>query len=53
MWLNVMILSVASLSTGFVLGWVAGRPKRWYTGFWADARPAEDRPPWSGVSAGT
>jgi len=29
MWLNVMILGFASLSLGFVLGWVVARPKRW------------------------
>ena len=29
MWLNVIIMGVASLAVGFVLGWVAARPRRW------------------------
>ena len=54
MWLNVLILSLASLSTGFVLGWVVGRPKRWYGGdVWADAAPSDEMPPVPRVSTGT
>jgi hypothetical protein len=54
MWLNVTILSLASLSTGFVLGWVVGRPRRWYSGVWAEAAaPRDDLPPLPRVSAGT
>jgi hypothetical protein len=54
MWLNVTILSLASLSTGFVLGWVVGRPRRWYSGTGADAAaPRDDLPPLRGVPSGT
>jgi hypothetical protein len=27
--LNILILTTASIATGFILGWVAFRPKRW------------------------
>ncbi|MBC6461552.1 hypothetical protein [Actinomadura sp. HBU206391] len=46
------ILSLASMSTGFVLGWVVGRPRRWYSGVWADAAPRDDLPPLPRVSTG-
>ena len=29
MWLNVIILSLASLSVGIILGWIIARPRRW------------------------
>ncbi len=29
MWLNVIILAFASLSVGFLVGWVFALPKRW------------------------
>jgi hypothetical protein len=29
MWLNVIILTLASLSVGFILGWIIARPRRW------------------------
>ncbi|MCW2941931.1 MAG: hypothetical protein JWN00_4916 [Actinomycetia bacterium] len=29
MWLNVVILGFASLVFGFILGWIAARPRRW------------------------
>jgi hypothetical protein len=29
MWLNFIIMIVASLSVGFILGWIVGRPRRW------------------------
>lgn len=30
MWLlNILILTIASISVGFLLGWVAFRPRRW------------------------
>jgi hypothetical protein len=29
MWLNFVILVIASLCVGFILGWVVGRPRRW------------------------
>ncbi|MBC6465580.1 hypothetical protein [Actinomadura alba] len=48
------ILSLASLSTGFVLGWVVGRPRRWYSGTWTDAAaPGDDLPPLRRVRTGT
>jgi hypothetical protein len=53
MWLNVTILSLASLSTGFVLGWVVGRPRRWYSRTSGDAAPRDDLPPFRRVSTGT
>jgi hypothetical protein len=53
MWLNVTILSLASLSTGFILGWVVARPRRWYSRTWTDATPRDDLPPLRRVSTGT
>jgi hypothetical protein len=36
MWLNFIVLIIACLCVGFILGWVVGRPRRW--GAWdADA----------------
>ena len=29
MWLNTMILCFASLTVGFLLGWIVALPKRW------------------------
>jgi hypothetical protein len=29
MWLNLLFLILASLSVGFVLGWIVARPRRW------------------------
>lgn len=30
MWLlNVLILTTASIAVGFILGWIASRPRRW------------------------
>lgn len=29
MWLNFVILTIASLCVGFILGWVVARPRRW------------------------
>jgi hypothetical protein len=47
MWLNVMILGFASLTVGFLLGWVFALPKRWdYV--WDTTTvtvPAADEPP--------
>lgn len=31
MWLNFVMLTIATLSVGFILGWVVGRPRRWGT----------------------
>lgn len=40
MWLNVIVLIVASLLVGFILGWIVARPKRWeYMGEGPVARP--------------
>jgi hypothetical protein len=50
MWLNVIILSLASLSTGFILGWVVGRPRRWHSGARAGAGPCDDLSPLPRVS---
>ncbi|MCW2889144.1 MAG: hypothetical protein QOE54_3047 [Streptosporangiaceae bacterium] len=37
MWLNVFIMGFASLSVGFILGWVMGRPRRWDRYVWNEA----------------
>ncbi|GAA2407871.1 hypothetical protein GCM10010191_15420 [Actinomadura vinacea] len=37
MWLNLIFLSVASLTVGFVLGWFVASPRRWTDRF----EPAE------------
>ncbi|MFI6521604.1 hypothetical protein ACIBF1_39055 [Spirillospora sp. NPDC050679] len=29
MWLNLFLLSLASLVVGFVLGWIVACPRRW------------------------
>jgi hypothetical protein len=29
MWLNFVILIIASLCVGFILGWIVARPRRW------------------------
>ncbi|GAA3233860.1 hypothetical protein GCM10010468_66660 [Actinocorallia longicatena] len=29
MWLNLLIVCMASLVTGFIIGWVFGCPRRW------------------------
>jgi hypothetical protein len=29
MWLNFIILIIASLCVGFILGWIVARPRRW------------------------
>lgn len=29
MWLNMLILSIASIAVGFILGWIVALPKRW------------------------
>jgi hypothetical protein len=29
MWLNFIIMIVASLCVGFILGWIVARPRRW------------------------
>lgn len=31
MWLNFVILVIASLCVGFILGWIVARPRRWGT----------------------
>lgn len=31
MWLNFVILVIASLCVGFILGWLVARPRRWGT----------------------
>jgi hypothetical protein len=52
MWLNVIILSIASLSVGFILGWVVGRPRRWeYVGGETVMRP-DDLTRLPGLSGG-
>jgi hypothetical protein len=52
MWLNVIILSLASLSVGFILGWVVGRPRRWeYVGDETVLRP-DDLTRLPGLSSG-
>jgi hypothetical protein len=38
MWLNVFITGFASLSVGFILGWVMGRPWRWDRHVFNDVR---------------
>jgi hypothetical protein len=36
MWLNFIVLIIACLCVGFILGWIVGRPRRWGV-FGADA----------------
>jgi hypothetical protein len=48
MWLNTIILSLACLLTGFILGWVCGRPRRWDRHVWAETTGPEDLPPLPG-----
>jgi hypothetical protein len=45
MWLNLIILSIASLSVGFIMGWVVACPRRWeYIGEEPVMRPDELAP---------
>jgi hypothetical protein len=40
MWLNMILLSGASLCVGFALGWIVARPRRWvYVAGEADREP--------------
>jgi hypothetical protein len=41
MWLNFIVLTIASLCVGFILGWVVARPRRWGV-FAADALGTPD-----------
>lgn len=53
MWLNLIILSVASLVVGFVLGWIVACPRRWDAYFNDDHTvPHEELPPFTRVSGG-
>ncbi|MQY02294.1 hypothetical protein [Actinomadura macrotermitis] len=45
MWLNLIILSAASLAVGFVLGWIAACPRRWDARFTEDDTVPGDLPP--------
>ncbi|MFC6886232.1 MULTISPECIES: hypothetical protein [Actinomadura] len=48
MWLNLLLLSAASLAVGFVLGWIAACPRRWDARFRDEPGPArEDLPPFA------
>ncbi|WP_157431854.1 hypothetical protein [Actinomadura hibisca] len=51
MWLNLFLLSVASLVVGFVLGWIVACPRRWDAHF-ADepAVPRDDLPSFGRVT---
>jgi hypothetical protein len=31
MWLNFIVIVIASLCVGFILGWIVARPRRWGT----------------------
>jgi hypothetical protein len=46
MWLNTIILGLACLFTGFIVGWVCGRPRRWDRYVWAETSGA----PWAETS---
>ena len=41
MWLNFVILTIASLCVGFILGWLVARPRRW-GGFDTPRVPGDD-----------
>jgi hypothetical protein len=42
MWLNLLFLGVASLSVGFILGWIVARPRRWDASTGHPQEPRED-----------
>jgi hypothetical protein len=46
MWLNLIVLSAASLIVGFIIGVVVGRPRRW-DAFVCNSRHYEAEPSWS------
>jgi len=53
MWLNLIIMSAASLAVGFVLGWIVACPRRWDAHFAEPpAIPREELPSFSRVTGG-
>lgn len=42
MWLNLLFMSAASLSVGFILGWIVARPRRWEAVGGEPREPRED-----------
>lgn len=43
MWLNFIVLILASLCVGFILGWLVGRPRRWGTFVTGAPQPGDEQ----------
>ncbi|MCP2338265.1 hypothetical protein [Actinomadura rupiterrae] len=42
MWLNLLMMGVASLAVGFVLGWIVACPRRWDAHYCDETAPGHD-----------
>jgi hypothetical protein len=46
MWLNIVLIALASLVTGIIIGWVFACPRRWDQHPWGElTEPLTDRKP--------